>query len=585
MAIAAQAHEGEPSANRLCLAGALLFALLFDYDLVWVSYIEARSIHPPFAARALCVLEIALVVGAVFVLLRTASTRPWLFVLVVLSIFATCEPVSFFTGKFQIGVRTAVMSFLDSSEKERSFVGWGSIRSFAAALLAAGALCAGRLHARSSLSTERSRWPVGFIAALAAGALALDAAYFDGRARAKAWLDYLPLGVGSQSWHYFRDTRAYANKVDISRYASALREANDDLLFVFVIGESVRAGNFSLNGYARPTNPELSRLSNLVSFTRVSSAATTTRKSVPVLLTRYTRERTLPLRVAGWTYNDVYVNETSFISVFHKLAFSTAFLANWRQYGIWDTAESLIADEADYTYHSSSLDRLGRAERDAYLRRLGVKDAARFAQANDENLLVVLEHRLSAITERRALFVLHPYGSHYPYSWYPKEFEVFTPVCDFSAVGFDLERCGKERLVNSYDNTILYADWLLAEIIRRLGDRNAVLFFVGDHAESLGENGLYMHSHEVEIERHVPLLVWASGRYLADPVNRLRFATLRANADRAVTHDFVFHTTLDLAGIEAPGLFDPRLSLCRPFADEVAVGEHSSDQPPNAAQR
>jgi glucan phosphoethanolaminetransferase (alkaline phosphatase superfamily) len=548
-------------ASWLCLAGALLFTLRFDYFLLGVGGAEARAIYPASAVLMLHAVETTLVVAVAFFFLLAVSRRR-LVVPAIVVLFALCDVPAYFTRKYQTSVRVAVESVLDWSDREDIFVfGWRWLLSLAIALVAAVLLGAAIRVWGARPRARLHLFPPALVGLAAIAALVVDATQFDGRVRAKVWLDYLPLALVSQTWNYVAATRAYANKVDISRKDYTLQEANRDLVFVFVIGESVRAKNFSLNGYARQTNPELARVANLVSFTNVSSAATQTRKSVPVILTRVTAAAARPLMTAGGWEHDVYITETSFISIFNRLGFATSFLANWTQFGIWSTSETIIAEEAAFTYFPSS-HALSEDERAARLRLLGVRDVARFDRNYDENLLFILDHRLDTGAPR-SLVVMHPYGSHFQYVTYPKEFERFTPVCEFHAANFELERCGA-KLVNSYDNTILYADWLLAQIIQRLASRNAVLLYVGDHAESLGEQGYYIHSHDVEWEKHVPLIVWASERYLADPVNRSKFEALRANKDRPVTHDFIFHTTLDLAGIASAEVLRPELSLCRP---------------------
>lgn len=55
---------------------------------------------------------------------------------------------------------------------------------------------------------------------------------------------------------------------------------------------------------------------------------------------------------------------------------------------------------------------------------------------------------------------MHQLGNHGPaYSKrYPKNFEVFKPVCTDEK----LNNCTREEIVNAYDNAILYTDHFLA---------------------------------------------------------------------------------------------------------------------------
>jgi len=109
-------------------------------------------------------------------------------------------------------------------------------------------------------------------------------------------------------------------------------------------------------------------------------------------------------------------------------------------------------------------------------------------------LLDGLEDRIRA-DRRDTLVVLHLKGSHGPayYRRYPPAFERFTPVCRSA----DLAGCETDTIVNAYDNSILYTDHIVGEVIeilRRQADRYATaLLYVSDHGESLGEAGLFLH--------------------------------------------------------------------------------------------
>lgn len=59
---------------------------------------------------------------------------------------------------------------------------------------------------------------------------------------------------------------------------------------ILVVGETARAMNFSLNGYARDTNPRLAQVHSLINFNNVSSCGTATAVSVPCVFSDLTRE-------------------------------------------------------------------------------------------------------------------------------------------------------------------------------------------------------------------------------------------------------------------------------------------------------
>jgi lipid A ethanolaminephosphotransferase len=136
---------------------------------------------------------------------------------------------------------------------------------------------------------------------------------------------------------------------------------------------------------------------------------------------------------------------------------------------------------------------------------------------------------------------------------YPEEFEQFKPACR----EVDFEKCSTEEIINAYDNTLLYTDHLLAMTINRLeaiGDRaDVALLYVSDHGESLGENGLFLHALPYaiapETQTQVPMIFWASPGFKQRVVVEPNCA--REQSRESVSHDYIFHTLLDLLGIQS----------------------------------
>lgn len=81
---------------------------------------------------------------------------------------------------------------------------------------------------------------------------------------------------------------------------------------------------------------------------------------------------------------------------------------------------------------------------------------------HDDILLDGLNSRLSAVT-KDTVIVLHMMGSHGPtyYKRYPDEFKRFQPACDTA----NLQDCSREQIINTYDNTIVYTDYVVSSVI------------------------------------------------------------------------------------------------------------------------
>ncbi len=152
------------------------------------------------------------------------------------------------------------------------------------------------------------------------------------------------------------------------------------------------------------------------------------------------------------------------------------------------------------------------------------------------------------------VIVLHTMGSHGPtyYNRYPDPFKKFTPTCDTA----DIQNCSQEQVINTYDNTILYTDYIVSSAIDMLKARpeyESGLIYISDHGESLGENNMYLHGFPYQIapkeQKHVPMVLWMS-----EAMKRwdyVDYACMKKEAaDKTYTHDNLFHSIIGLLEIK-----------------------------------
>ena len=174
----------------------------------------------------------------------------------------------------------------------------------------------------------------------------------------------------------------------------------------------------------------------------------------------------------------------------------------------------------------------------------------------DGILLAGLADDLRASEADKVFVVLHAYTNHGPsYNTnYPPRFELFTPVCHT----VEMSKTSPEELNNAYDNSIVYTDYLLHEVIevlRGVTDRRSLLLFVSDHGESLGENNLYMHGVPLSMapreQLEIPFLLWTSAPELS------------CKDLPEVGQHHVYHTVLRFFGIETP-FFDEEMCIFAP---------------------
>lgn len=293
-------------------------------------------------------------------------------------------------------------------------------------------------------------------------------------------------------------------------------------LIIMVIGESSRYDRWSLNGYARETNPLLKKESNLTSLPDVVTAVSATRLSVPVLVSRKPAMQSLK---AGFS-------EKSFLTAFKEAGFKTYWLSNQMSFGQFDTPVSVFAKEADVTQFLN----LGGFTNNSNL---------------DQILLDPLKNAMNDPNPKK-LIVLHTLGNHWNYSHrYPAEFDKWQPSLFGveNPVYTDLKI--KTQLNNSYDNSILYTDWFLSRLISALKSSNqaSAMMYVSDHGQTLydGSCNLAFHGHNTQYEFHVPALVWHSDLYKATYPDKV--AQLLRHKKAKLATENIFHSLLDMADI------------------------------------
>lgn len=303
---------------------------------------------------------------------------------------------------------------------------------------------------------------------------------------------------------------------------------------VIVVGETARAMNFSLNGYARQTNPQLTGKPGLINFSNMSSCGTSTSVSLPCLFSALGRENYSDSAAQG---------QEGLLDVLKHAGFDVL----WR-----DNNSGCKGACARVGYEDLSQPEAGTPLCNA-------------EECYDERLLERLPE-IIAQGGKDLVIVLHQKGSHGPaYSKrYPAGFGKFGPVCDTN----DLEKCSREAITAAYDNTILYTDQLLAKTIdllstaARENDIDTSMIYFSDHGESLGENNMYLHGAPYIIapaeQTRVPFMVWFSERV----PERFGVDTrcVAARAEQKFSHDHVFHSVLGLLDVTT-AVYNPRLDL------------------------
>ena len=292
-------------------------------------------------------------------------------------------------------------------------------------------------------------------------------------------------------------------------------------LMVFVLGETARAENYELNGYPRPTN-QYTKSFDMISFQDVSSCGTATAVSVPCMFSSLTRDD-FDRQVAD--------NQDNFLDILQRAEIDLLWIEN-------DGGDKKVAKNIP----KINVDRNR------------VDEVCDGKTCFDAVMLEDFEHRIDSMSGNRMLFT-HIIGSHGPtyYKRYPKAMGQFQPDCQRS----DIENCSVEQIVNTYDNTILYTDFIMAQIIERLeklkDKYNTALFYISDHGESLGENGMFLHGFPYSLapseQTRVPMMLWMSEGF--EEAKSLDRNCMQDHAQtKTYSQDNLFHSMLGIMDVK-----------------------------------
>ena len=308
-------------------------------------------------------------------------------------------------------------------------------------------------------------------------------------------------------------------------------------VFVVIVGETARSMNFSLNGYEHETNPKLKK-QDIVNFRHVHSAGTNTAFSVPAIFSFLSRK-------------DFNPTEAKYTENILDLLQQTGYEILWKENdnGCKGVCERVPHIEMDVTN----------------------KQFCDGKYCHDEILLEGLEQFLTNL-KGHAFIVLHTIGSHGPtyYRRYPDQFKQFTPTCDTE----EIQTCTHEQIINTYDNTLLYTDYIVSsviDILKKFPAYESGLLYVSDHGESLGENGIYLHGLPYLIapkeQTSVPMLVWLSE--VMKKSSHIDYDCLKKKAtEETFSHDNLSHSLLALMEVDSKW-YDKKLDIfdsCRTVA-------------------
>lgn len=297
-------------------------------------------------------------------------------------------------------------------------------------------------------------------------------------------------------------------------------------LMLLVVGETARAESFSLNGYARNTNPALSTQTDLINFDQVSSCGTATAVSLPCMFSGMPRQQ----------YDEgLASHREGLLDLAQRAGYKVTWIDNNSGCkGVCDRVENYVIPPAiKQKWCNGDGECLDGILVDS------VQDYLAKIPANDRS---------------PRLIVLHQVGSHGPayYKRAPKEFQPFQPSCDSNAI----QGCSKQQLLNVYDNTIFYTDHVLnqlIEVLKKQDHYRTGFWYLSDHGESTGERGMYLHGAPYAIapsqQTHIPMMVWFSKPWQQSELSQVN--CLAQQRSTKLSHDNLFPSLLSLLDVKS----------------------------------
>lgn len=282
------------------------------------------------------------------------------------------------------------------------------------------------------------------------------------------------------------DLRKYRHDIKLSYVSDSIPQK-----LVVIIGESHSRHHMGLYGYEKETTPRLQILyeqGDLVVFQNVKSPACHTLDAFQRILNTYEYERTSICKKLKW-----YESVTLF-DIARALHYTSFWISNQDKKGIYDNVPTGFSQLCDSAYFAGE----------------GYMVAGRIQQTGnfDSNVIrLYKQHHLNGYS--KGLFVFHLMGSHEAFSnRYPKQFDVFSPA------DYMHRKRNQRELVASYDNSVLYNDYILVDIIKLFQQDDAMIIYFSDHALDIYQSDDYYCGHarqnnqSMEAGKDIPFFIY-----------------------------------------------------------------------------
>lgn len=332
-----------------------------------------------------------------------------------------------------------------------------------------------------------------------------------------------------QSYDENRST-AYIDYALASQPVEILADEHDIPKVIFILGESTSRHHMQFYGYDLPTTPNLSRreqAGELTAFSSVTSPHAGTMAVMRTLFSFYDND------AAGMWYD--YGN---IFDILRESNVHTVWLSNQESSGFYGSIGRTLASRCDEQAFTSHL-----------------AHTIDLSERYDEEVLPLLDDALAGDGRTDAepqsdFIVVHLMGAHEDFKRrYPASFARFTAADETGGVRDD---AAASQIRAEYDNAVLYDDYIVDAIIRRVEDQDALVIFLSDHGEEVNDiRDLVGHGDESSAwQRDIPMVIWTSAKFRVHHPEDVR--RICAAKEHAWQSDEMIHTLLDLMKIRVP---------------------------------
>lgn len=280
---------------------------------------------------------------------------------------------------------------------------------------------------------------------------------------------------------------------------------------IFIIGESTTRNHMGMYGYSLDTTPLMEKLEkdgNLFKFKDVISPHAHTIPSLKKILTFYNQESTKK----WFEYNNL-------IDIMKLADYKTYWFSNQESSGLYGNVATAFAKKSDILLFNNKRDSSDRDVKNSYDEQI-IDKSIPYIDNNSNNFIIY-----------------HLIGTHSTYkNRYPKEFNKFK---------------NKNDIISSYDNAILYNDFIINKIISLFKDTEAIIFYLSDHGEEVYDFREFVGHAEGNGSRYmieIPFIIYTTNKFKENHSNIINKIKNSLN-NPYMTDDFI-HTLLDITQIK-----------------------------------